>query len=250
MKNSKKASGANRTVKKVSKTVGLVIAIILFGSVTLITALVVLSSISANRASTAEYNYLRARAEAAVFGYDELTGAPLSALDAEMRAINPDFVAWLTVEGTDVDYPVVRGSDNERYLTTSFQGTRNANGALFMDFRNINITSIPHIIIYGHNAPQGGKFSDLHSLLQSGFLEENDTITLQVGNETLEFTIFDARLTDITDYAYHLDFSYARAFPRFADRIDAPLRALQIITLSTCTNCSNDDARLVVQGYR
>ena len=238
-------------MKKVSKTIGLIVAVIIFGSVTLITALVVVASISAHRDSTAEFEHLRGVAAArAESGRDEIAAVPLSALDAEMRAINPDYVGWLVIDGTYVDYPVVRGEDNVRYLTTSFTGERNPNGALFMDFRNLNITTTPHLIIYGHNAPQGGLFSELHRLLESSFLAENNTIELKVGEEILEFTIFDVRLTDITDYAYHLDFSYARAFPRFADRIDAPLRALQIITLSTCTNCPNDDARLVVQGYR
>ncbi|MCL2279543.1 MAG: class B sortase, partial [Oscillospiraceae bacterium] len=225
-------------MKKVSKTIGLIIAVIIFGSVTLITALVVVASISAHRESTAEFEHLRNVAIGLEpSGNAEFTAAPSGSLDAEMRAINPDFVGWLKIDGTYVDYPVVRGEDNVRYLTTSFTGERNPNGALFMDFRNINIKTTPHLIIYGHNAPQGGLFSELHRLLDSSFLAENDIIALQVGDEILEFTIFDARLTDITDYAYHLDFSYARAFQRFADRIDAPLRALQIITLSTCTNC-------------
>ena len=86
--------------------------------------------------------------------------------------------------------------------------------------------------------------------LDEDFLAENDTITLLVGNEVLTFTIFSARLTDVTDYAYFLDFGAPRAFFDFADRQGAPLRASQIITLSTCTNCRNDDARLIVQGYR
>ncbi|MCL2217754.1 MAG: class B sortase [Defluviitaleaceae bacterium] len=240
-------------MKKVSKTIGLVIVIFIFGSVTVFTALVVLASINAHRASTAEFENLRnlAAARASERGSEEeVEVVQFDALSAEMRAINPDYVGWLRIDGTYVDYPVVRGEDNKRYLNTSFTGERNPNGALFMDFRNLNITITPHLIIYGHNAPQGGLFSELHRFLDSDFLAENDMITLEVNGELLEFTIFDVRLTDVTDYAYHLDFSYSHAFNYFTDRIEAPMRALQIITLSTCTNCSNKDARLIVQGYR
>jgi len=240
-------------MKKASKKIGLIIVIILFGSVTIFTALVVLVSVNAHRQSIAEFEYLRsvAAARAAERGREEeVEVVQFDALDAEMRAINPDYVGWLRIDGTNVDYPVVRGEDNVRYLNTSFTGERNPNGALFMDFRNLNITTMPHLIIYGHNAPQGGLFSELHRLIDSDFLAENDMITLEVNGELLEFTIFDVRLTDITDYAYHLDFSYSYAFNYFTDRIEAPLRAFQIITLSTCTNCSNKDARLIVQGYR
>jgi len=242
----------NQSVRKVSKTIGLIIAAVVFGSVTLLTALVVMAHISSHRDSVAESQYLRDVAEGlGLIGHNEQQAAEApSALDIEMLQINPDFVGWINIDGTEIDYPVVRGADNVRYLNTSFQGERNPNGAIFMDFRNLSIRTMPHLIIYGHNAPMGGMFSDLHKFLDRDFFEEHDTLTLKVGNETLEFTIFDARLTDITDYAYHLDFSYSRAFPRFADRIEAPLRAMQIITLSTCTNCPNDDARLVVQAYR
>ena len=242
---------ASQAVGKISKTVGLVVAVVIFSSVAILTALVVLSSVGANRASMTEYDNLREFAEQIDASDDGFELTSLGSLDIEMRQINPDFVAWIRVDGTRIDYPVVRGTDNLTYLTTSFQGNQNRNGTLFMDYRNIqSIPDIPHIIIYGHNNEQGGMFSDLHRFLSDGFLNQNDTISLQVDDEILEFKVFSARLTDITDYAYFLNFDYTRAFSRFADRVEAPLRATQIITLSTCTNCNNNNARLVVQGYR
>ena len=252
-KNSDTQNSRSPSVKSVSKTVGLIIMIVILGSVTLITALIALPNLSANRSSAAEYVALRersVRAEFSSFDFAETDTGP-SALELEMLEINPNFVAWMTLDGTSIDYPVVRGDDNVRYLTTSFQGTHNRNGALFMDFRNLgDLTTLPHLIVYGHNSRQGGMFTDLHSFLEDSFLANNNTISLVVGNETLTFNIFSARLTDVTDYAYFIDFSADHAFTLFADRLGAPLNATQIITLSTCTNCSNDDARLIVQGYR
>jgi len=252
-KNSNTQSNSRPSAKSVSKTVGLIVMIVILGSVTLITALIALPNINANRNSAAEYATLRersVRAEFSVFDYTEADTEP-SALELEMREINPNFVAWMTVDGTNIDYPVVRGEDNIRYLTTSFQGTHNRNGALFMDFRNLgDLRNLPHLIVYGHNSRQGGMFTDLHMFLDDDFLAENDTITLKVGHEILTFNIFSVRLTDVTDYAYFLDFSADHAFPYFTHRLGAPTGASQIITLSTCTNCRNDDARLIVQGYR
>ena len=54
------------------------------------------------------------------------TPAPyVSSFDLEMREINPDYMCWIRVDDTRIDYPVVRGDDNEKYLEWSFYGERN-----------------------------------------------------------------------------------------------------------------------------
>ena len=243
--------------RSVSKTIIIFIAILVFGSIAFITTLAVMAHVSSIRASRAEYEGLRVLAGEAESESGEFAVTPLSALDIEMLQINPDYVGWLHIGGTGIDYPVVRGDDNEKYLDTSFYGEESVTGALFMDFRNVgNLLSssaedsVPHIIIFGHNLQQGGMFSDLRRFLKREFLEENNIITLTVNDEVMEFQIFSARLSDIEDPAYYINFGDSRSFPRFANRIDAPLRANQIITLSTCVRGGSDDARIIVQGYR
>ena len=165
----------------------------------------------------------------------------------QMREINPDFVAWITIEGTNIDYPVVRGRDNIRYLNTSFLGEENRFGTLFMDYRNVG-AFIPHIIIYGHNTQDGSKFSELLLLLDDNFMRENNTIILWLNGRALPFTIFSARVTDIHDPAYFLDFNEPNAFYDFLLRNNAPPDARQIITLSTCVDGAVNNVRMVVQG--
>lgn len=171
----------------------------------------------------------------------------MSAFDAEMRVINPNFVCWITVNGTNVDYPVVRASDNERYMNTSFFGERNVNGTIFMDYRNVG-EYVPHIIIYGHNIADGSKFGSLRNFLDDDFLANYSTITLRVNDRTIEYEIFSVRVTDVNDPAYFLDFATPSSFGAFLERNSAPLDAVQILTLSTCVSRGNGDERLVVQG--
>ena len=79
-------------------------------------------------------------------------------------------------------------------------------------------------------------------------MAENNIITLTVNGRRVDYEIFSARLTDIYDPAYHLNFSYPGAFAAFLERNNAPEWSEQIITLSTCVTRGNDDERLVVQG--
>ena len=167
--------------------------------------------------------------------------------DARMREINPDFICWIRIEGTPVDYPVVRGIDNIIYLDRSFFGEENLFGTLFMDYRNVG-DFVPHIIIYGHMSRYGDKFGGLLYFLYDEFLERYNTVTLIVDGRAVEYEIFSARITDIHDPAYFLDFRAPGSFSAFLERIGAPPDAAQILTLSTCLSAGDDDGRILVQA--
>jgi len=252
------ASKSKKSFRGLSVKAALKISIITLGVIAIVTTVAVIMHTSSIRASRAEYDQLRELVGDIQAELGEFGTVQHRALCEEMRQINPDFVGWIRIEGTDIDYPVVRGRDNEKYINTSFSGEENIAGAIFMDYRNIgdllehtmSSPSLPHIIIYGHNLQQGGMFTDLRKLLNAQFMEENNIITLEIDGETVEFEIFSARRTDINDPAFFLNFRYSHSFPRFANRIGAPLRATQILTLATCVSDARDDARIVVQASR
>ncbi|MCL2188383.1 MAG: class B sortase [Defluviitaleaceae bacterium] len=212
----------------------------------------VLQHITAHSHSRNENNALRQMAVRFDVGSDTYMPSPvlathIHAFDALMREINPNFVCWIRIEGTRIDYPVVRAQDNERYLTLTFTGTYNENGAVFMDYRNTG-DFVPHLIIYGHNTRYGTMFSDLHRFLCAQFLAQHNTISLIINGEVVEYKIFCARRTDIYDPAFFLDFTEAGAFHDFLARINAPENAVQILTLSTCVSGNNINERVLVQG--
>jgi len=173
---------------------------------------------------------------------DELDLRSLS-LD-ELAALNRDFIGWLTV-GSNIDYPVVRGSDNEKYINTTFLGARNTAGAIFMDYRNTKNFDEQISTIYGHATRDGSMFSPLVSYLNEGFLQRNPNITVTTRDgRTMRYRIFHAQLTDAWDPAYTIALTdpskAAETFP------NAPANTSRFMLLSTCTRRGSDDERIIV----
>jgi len=127
--------------------------------------------------------------------------AKLSPFDAEQLEINPDYVGRLNIDGTSINFPVVRGDDNVKYLTTTFRGEENRLGAIFMDYRCTgDISQVPHIIIYGHQIAgegySGFGFGELHNFLDAQYLAERPVIRFVANDSVSEFEIFSATTVD------------------------------------------------------
>ena len=74
---------------------------------------------------------------------------------------NNDTVGWIKVNGTTIDYPIVQSSDNEFYLSHSFDKTENRAGWIFSDFRN-NLNNFNYnSVIYGHRLRDNTMFGNL-----------------------------------------------------------------------------------------
>ena len=50
---------------------------------------------------------------------------------SELLALNPDVCAWITIDNTNIDYPVVRGKDDFEYLSKDATGAYSASGSIF-----------------------------------------------------------------------------------------------------------------------
>lgn len=149
----------------------------------------------------------------------------------DLLEINPDYIGWIRIDGTNIDYPVVQGEDNYKYLSESFSGDRNSAGAIFMDKRCAEQFDSPLVIVYGHNMKDGSMFADLNLYLDDGYFAEHQEIVIAAPNgEMRTYKIISARITDINDIVYSLT--------------DAEQKS--VLALSTCTNGEDEDERLVL----
>ena len=67
----------------------------------------------------------------------------------DLSSINKDFVCWINIENTNIDYPVVQGKDNSYYLHRDIYGNYLYAGTTFLDYRDYYDDS-KNLIIYGH----------------------------------------------------------------------------------------------------
>lgn len=118
--------------------------------------------------------------------------------------INPQAVGWLSVPNTNINYPVVQGTDNKYYLNHNIFREDDKNGWVFMDFRNdINDLS-DNIIIYAHNRYYNGiMFGNIQNMMRYSYYTnpDNQIITLKSMTNTYQYKIFSMyKVENTTDY--------------------------------------------------
>ena len=107
--------------------------------------------------------------------------------------LSEDVVAWLTVDDTGIDYPVMQGRTNETYLNKDPYGKFSLAGSIFLDYRNAGDFSDPYSLLYGHHMNHGYMFGQLDTFLEPDYLaaHRSGTLTTRAG-QTYRLQIFAA----------------------------------------------------------
>ena len=170
---------------------------------------------------------------------------------------NNECIGWLTVNGTGISYPVMQStSEHQKYLNRDFNGNYRLSGTPFLDYR-CSLKSA-NMIIYGHHMNDGSMFGALMNYTRKSYRDSHKTITFETRNGTKEYTVFSVMKTTVDDDWYK--FIEAKSAEKFCKRIAyakenslyttgiTPSASHQLLTLSTCTNASEDE-RLIVIAY-
>ncbi len=91
----------------------------------------------------------------------------------ELKAINADICAWLCLDGTKIDYPVLHGATNLSYISTDVYGNFALHGSIFLDSRNAGDWSDAYSLVYGHHMTGHRMFGDLELYREEDFFEKN-----------------------------------------------------------------------------
>lgn len=117
----------------------------------------------------------------------------------QLLKINPDVCAWLTLDNTEIDYPVVRGTDNLHYVNTDVFGDYALSGSIFLDCRNSRDFSDPYSVLYGHHMANHLMFGDLDLYKDPSFFAENPSGRLLLPDGEYDLDIFACLLVNAGD---------------------------------------------------
>ena len=172
---------------------------------------------------------------------------------------NPDTVGWIRFDQPEIiNYPVVQGTDNDKYLVKTFTENDNKLGTIFVDYRNAGDFSDRNTFIYGHNMSVSGQmFSKLKDYKSEEFGKENPYFYIYTpSGEVRTYTIFSAGIVDATSDSYKIEYADDAEFEAYLDlcledslydfgvEVNADS---QIVSLSTCTSVTENE-RFLVHG--
>lgn len=180
--------------------------------------------------------------------------------------MNPDIVGWISIDGTNVDYPVMQTVyDEEYYLHRNFYKEETKSGLPFMDNRCITRLPSTNLIIYGHNMKSGAMFADLLKYESKSYYEKHKFIRFDTIYEEAMYEIiavFKSNVSYVGENTFKF-YNFIQAdtpeeFENYYNTIrsmslyDIEATAVSsdyLITLSTC-EYSVEDGRFVVVARR
>lgn len=188
------------------------------------------------------------------------TGADLDAC----KAINSDFIGWLQIPGTKVDYPVVLTNDVDYYLDHTFDRQENIIGCLFSLGKSDYSTPSRNIAVYGHHMRRSRSttmFQPLHEYKSASFRNAHADITFDTLYGSRSYTVFAVINKRESDWdASAADFASDADYQAFLDRVqewslyDTGVHVStddHILTLITCDrDYHSDDGQLVVMAVQ
>ena len=171
---------------------------------------------------------------------------------------NFDTVGFLKVNGTNIEYTVVKGANNSYYLKHNFNKESNSAGWIFADYKNKVDGTDKNLVIYGHNMRDDSMFGSLKNVIKEEWYDNKDNqyITFITENEYQTYQIFSIYQTEKEDYYIQTEFSDDE-FSKFINTIkqrskkDFNVNVSNedtILTLSTCAN--NNKYRVVLHAKK
>ena len=170
---------------------------------------------------------------------------------------NNDFVGWIQIDGTNINYPVMQTPDNpDYYLKHSFEKTWSDYGVPYLDEACV-IGQSNNLVIYGHHMSNGSMFCDLELYSDPAFCMEHPVIRFDTLSSFGEYEViavfryntnqetfrYDREVNmDETRFSWFMEQVHAREL--FSTGKDASFGD-QMLTLSTC-EYTYKNGRLVV----
>lgn len=162
----------------------------------------------------------------------------------KLKSINSDVKGWITVNGTNINYPFVQGKDNSYYLRHSFDKSYNNAGWVFLDYKN-NLLNDKNTVLYAHSMRNRTMFGSLRNILKNNWVNNsnNHIIKLSTENENTLWQVFSVyhikttsdyiktRFNSDNEFEKFINMISKRSFHNFNTEVSIDDK---VLTLSTC----------------
>lgn len=166
--------------------------------------------------------------------------------ERKLKALNQDYAFYIVIPGTNIQYPVVQGEDNNHYLRYTYSNQENTAGAIALDYRTDRSTYLQsfNTIISGHNRQDGTMFSNLASYKDERFRDAHPYIYIVMENREYVYEMFAFYPMEPVAVCYNprtaddVYLNFVKEHNIYHNDIDVTLEN-NIITLYTCNEDSS-----------
>ena len=166
-----------------------------------------------------------------------------------LYAINKEYIGWIYIPDTKINYPMVRAKNNDKYLHRSFKGQYAGCGTIFMDYRNNKDYTDSHTVIYGHLMKNHTMFYDVRRFEKKDYYDSHRYIYIYVDGGYYVYKTFSFFQTTATSEVYTFKFDGVDKFNDYCAMLQKKSKFgkdvtlsfdSKVITLSTCVDASSD----------
>lgn len=176
---------------------------------------------------------------------------------------NSDFVGWVSIPDTRINYPVMQSDVKDYYLRRDFDRKRANHGSVYVWEQADVFAPSDNVTLFGHRMNDGTMFYDLLEYAREDFWRGHPAFRFDTLEGAYEYEIFAAFRTSGTggegfDYHTFVHAADPEEFAAFVDqckelsRYDTgitPRYGDKLVTLSTC-DYALKNGRMVVIGRR
>ncbi len=156
-------------------------------------------------------------------------------------------VGWITIEGTNIDYPIMyHPEDNEYFLYRSVdeEFVEGGPGSIYLDSLHDLEVSGNHVI-YGHNMRNGSMFHDVMEFKDEDFFNEERDIHIYTREGIQDLTPVYC-YSDVADVYYRLPVLEDEVPQFLFERTGKELDAENIFVLITCSYGQEDERTYLI----
>lgn len=167
-----------------------------------------------------------------------------------IKEISSEAVAWITIDNTSIDYPIMQAADNSKYLNIDPYGEFSLSGSIFLDCRNMSDFTDDYSLLYGHHMANKAMFGALDDFNERNYFMDHRSGTLTVGEMNYDLNLFAYVAIDANDETIFDPSKHELTVQYVKDHASLYFDANQnekIIGLSTCKS-DETTGRIIVFG--